>query len=82
MGAGVANATSGTADSRFERCQHAGHRHDRLTDAAAPMTSNLLIPAAMNVLFPSHRPISPDAVDNALKVSPENLLALRTRTNS
>jgi hypothetical protein len=54
MGAGVANATSGTADSRYERCQHAGHRHDRLTDA----------------------------VDNALKVSPENLLALRTRTNS
>ncbi len=82
MGAGVANATSGTADSRFARCQDAGHRHDRLTDAAAPMTSNLLIPAAMNVLFPSHRPISPDAVDNALKVSPENLLALRTRTNS
>ena len=53
MGAGVAYATSGTPDSRFDRCQHAGNRHDRHPDAAAPLTSNLLIPAAMNVLFPS-----------------------------
>ena len=52
MGARVASATSGTADSRFERCQHAGNRHDRHPDAAAPMGSNLLIPAASNVLFP------------------------------